>query len=227
MWPYTFLVLIIAVNPWTLKILDRNVLILILVVAATICLYLVDQKFPKSKVLSAIFFTLLLLFQYQDTQVTSLNLLDNDEQRVQSLRKSSYTSDFHYVRLLIYKLNLRDYLEGDLNTISSRLQRNFFETIDPNIYFFAGHPRERVWAKDFEKFYFVFIIPFFIGLYKFLQQKNFFLKTVSILIILFLTLIGHKNNLGPFILYPIFTTIIYYGLIEIYLFLKLRKRYVS
>lgn len=165
-----------------------------------------NKKF--SWILLLLFLTLA-FFQWKTTTPQSLTLLDNDEKRIREERIKFYAPSEHYVRVVFKRLDLINFLEGDVNTASERLQRNFFETIDPNVYFFGGHPRERVWANDFEKFPFIFIFPFFIGLYNLIIQKkwlfiyNFFIGTIL------LAIIGHKNPLGPFILFPfivIFTT---------------------
>jgi hypothetical protein len=70
-----------------------------------------------------------------------------------------------------------------------KLERNFFWGLDPNIYFFAGHPRERAGIGEFEKFSWI-IFPFFLlGLFKIFQ------KGVLIKLIFFLSIIIISNTL--------------------------------
>lgn len=106
-------------------------------------------------------------------------------------------------------------MEGDFTTAATRIQRNFSETIDPNVYFFGGHPRERVWANDFEKLPFVFVIPFLIGLYNMVLDKKWFFFLSSFLGVMLLSVIGHKNLLGPFILFPAVVILISGGLVKL------------
>ena len=159
-----------------------------------------------------IFFLVLLLFQWKTTTPQSLTILDNDEQRIRTERIKYYAPSEHYVRVAFKRLDLVNFLEGDFNTASKRVQRNFFETIDPNIYFFGGHPRERVWANDFEKFAYIFAIPFFIGLYNLIILKKWLFFYGLIICIVLLSIIGHKNQFGPFILFPFIVTSITSGL---------------
>jgi len=164
---------------------------------------------------AAALFLITLFFQWKTTTFQSLVLLDNDEQRIHSLRLEFYKPSLHYVRVIFHRFNLVDFLEGDFTTGASRIERNLFETIDPNVYFFAGHPRERIWASDFEKFPFLFLFPFLIGLYNLILSKKrllFFTLGVSTAL---LSIIGHQNSLGPFILFPFLVVITSNGLLII------------
>lgn len=198
------LTLVLFLNLWIWKIFSLNLIIFVLLVFQTFLLWFVtSHKFQKKAWIILVgIFAALLIFQYQTTKIGSLIKLDNDEQRIYDIRIGLYNSKIHIIRLLFYRLNLRNFFEGDLSRMSYRVQRNFFETIDPNVYFFAGHPRERVWANDFSKFPFIFIFPFLAGLYNFLTNKKYFLIYLSSISILLLSFIGHINKLGPFVLFP-------------------------
>lgn len=170
------------------------------------------KKYSK---LYLIAFLILLVFQWKTTDTMSLTQLDNDEKRIHEERVRYYNPSEHYVRVIFKRLSLVNFLEGDFNTLVYRLQRNFFEVIDPNIYFFGGHPRERVWANDFEKFPFIFIFPFLIGLYYFIVQKKWLFFFVSSINVLLLSFIGHKNPLGSFILFPVIVVLTSEGFIRL------------
>lgn len=45
--------------------------------------------------------------------------------------------------------------------LSYKLHRNFFANLNPNLYFFNSHPRERSGIEEFKK-YLPFFLPFFI-----------------------------------------------------------------
>lgn len=222
------IILILLGNFWIWRIFQLNFLVFIVLIISTYLLYLSLVKRISYKVRAFLLVTILILFylQWQTTAAKSLILLDNDEQRVQQERLKFYnsvgTESSHYIRIIFYRLDLRNFLEGDFNTISTRLQRNFFESIDPNIYFFAGHPRERVWAEDFEKFPFVLVAPFLIGFYKFIKDKKKIIFWYTAFSLILLSIIGHKNNLGPFIFFPMIAVSIFYGVIKICGILKSR-----
>ena len=206
-----FLLIITLVNPWIWKIAGSNLILFFLLILTTLFLYLSILR-KRYYYLFFFLFIIIILFQWKTTAFQSLILLDNDEQRIQKLRLEFYKPSLHYVRVIFHRLNLNDFLEGDFTTASSRIQRNFFETIDPNVYFFGGHPRERVWANDFEKFTFIFVIPFLTGAYSLaLEGKRLIYLNLLISVVL-LSIIGHKNPLGPFILFPFFIVTISYGL---------------
>lgn len=210
--------LTMVLNYWFWRIASYNLAVFILVIFASLLLYLtifIDKKYTKYLIF---LFILIFFFQYTTNNITPLNYLSDDQIRIKQERINSYKPFFKYERSLFYRLKLREFFEGDYAISVTNLQRNFFESIDPNVYFFAGHPRERVWASDFEKFPFIFIVPFIIGLYKLKLPK--FISFYILLSLVLLSLIGHINNLGPFILFPFFVVIIFRGFEKILKFFK-------
>ncbi len=208
------LLLFILLNSWIWKIISLFPLIVVPLILSTIFLY------KKQNILFLVTFFILLYFQLITTISQSFTLLDNDEQRVRSERLQFYKPSLHFTRVIFARFNLRDFLEGDFNTIQTRIYRNFFETIDLNIYFFAGHPRERVWADDFEKFSFIFLPLFLIGMYKIFSKGDMYFILFFLATIIILTGIGHKNNLGPFLIFPFIVILIHEGFLNILNFLK-------
>ena len=116
----------------------------------------------------------------------------------------------------------------DLVIISESLRRgtNFFELLDLNLYFLGNHPRERVGMQEFEKFPYIFIPIFLFGLFSLIKgcsqkisQNN---KSIIILALCLclpiglISLIGHKNPIGPFALFPFFAISIGSGVEGIY-----------
>ena len=203
------LIIVTLANPWIWRIAEVNQSVFLLLILLVPVPHLAITK-KKYLIFASALFLLIAFFQWKTTNFQSLVLLDNDEQRIQKIRLYFYKPSLHYVRVIFHRLNLNDFLEGDFTTASSRIQRNFFETIDPNVYFFGGHPRERVWANDFEKFTFILIIPFLAGVYSLaLERKKIIFLNLLISVVL-LSVIGHKNPLGPFILFPFFVVTIVY-----------------
>lgn len=210
---WIFLVLIIFSNAWIWKIAGLNLFVFLTLIFATVIFKLLfTGKLTRQLLsISLIIFGSLFLLQWQTTTSQSLILLENDEQRIKAERLQEYNPSSHYLRVIFAKLNLRNFFEGDFSTISTRLQRNFFETIDPNVYFFGGHPRERVWASDFEKFHFILFASFLIGVFKIIQQRKVFVVTYFLISLILISFIGHKNIMGPFILFPLIVICIWVG----------------
>jgi hypothetical protein len=106
----------------------------------------------------------------------------------------------------------------------SRIEKNFSQVVDPNLYFFANHPRERVGIKEFEKFPYIFIPFFLVGIFSLIKNRSTgFLKISKLILIASLTLpiilislIGHKNPFGSFTLFPFLTIAISFGVERIY-----------
>lgn len=213
---YLILVLSLFLNPWIWRIFQNNLLIFTLILSLSFLVFYFWDKKVSLKILGIIctLFTVLFMFQYQTTEIQSLTNLTNDEYRVVSTRKTLYKSDSNLIRIILYRLNIPELYEGSLSIANSRLQRNFFETIDPNVYFFAGHPRERIWANDFEKFPFLYLPLFIIGLYVFIKRSNLFMKLIFLVSILTFGFLGHLNKLGPFLLIPFFICLITLGLLQ-------------
>lgn len=210
---YIILILVTFANPWIWRLWNNNLTVFLLAVVTTFILWisLYTKFINKLWILSILLFLGLLYFQFSSTKPQSLTLLDNDEQRVRSLRLSFYNPSSHYMRVLFAHLNLKNFLEGDFNIASTRWQRNFFETIDPNVYFFGGHPRGRVWANDFEKFPFIFVLPFLLGLYSLINKKQLLFWSLLGFTIFIVSFWGHKNTLGPFVIFPFLIIATTYG----------------
>ena len=211
-------------NFWIWKIFSENLWVFILIVFSTFALlwyYHKKNRLTKSFVI--VLFIILVFLQAQTTQINSLTKLSNDDIRVFDQRVNLYNSDFHLIRILFHKLKLANFLEGDFHTITFRVQRNLFEAIDPNIYFFGGHPRERLWVNEFEKFPYFFIIPFGFGLYLLFSKKDWIIFSLGISSLLIFSLVGHQNKIGPFLLFPMLVLTIYLGMLKLLALTKIIK----
>lgn len=211
-------------NAWIWRISQFNFLIFSLVVSlsAFFLFYSIDLKYKSKKwtLLIIVLSFMVLFLQKNTTEFESLTLLSNDEQRVHDRRVEFYNPSSHWVRLFFYRTDMVNLLEGDLGTALTRIQRNLFETLDFNVYFFGGFPRQRVEVSEFEKFPFVLIVPFLIGCYQIISKKNWLLISYTLVDVVLLSFIGHKNMLGSFMLLPFFVTSIYLGIIFLFKFVK-------
>lgn len=192
-----FLVLVLLANSWIYKIISVNFLIGISVIVTTAFLY-------KNSKYSFLFFLPLLFFQITTTQKSSLTNIANDDRRLIDLRLRAYPSKV---------LRVGYWLEERKESIAlSRISRNLFENFDPNLYFFANHPRERVGIKEFEKFHFIFLPFFLAGLFSLIKTGQRALPVLSFLIPLsVLSFIGNQNILGSFSVFPFFAVCIATG----------------
>lgn len=194
-------------NFWIYKILTLNILAGAVVIFSSLIILLNPKK--KILILALLFLAFL---QFQTTQVKSLVLLDNDEQRVQSERSKSYPPTYIDFRIKVLWLKPESWIEKNNLVIAlSRLEENLYTNLDLNRYFFGGFPRNK--PGDFEKFPFAYLPFFILGIYALIKKK--FLKKLGILwglSLVLLTYIGTDNRLGPFILFPFFVLSILNGI---------------
>lgn len=194
-------------NPWIYKIFAVNFFLGILILFTTILLL-------KNKRLFLLLFIPVLFFQIQTTNRLSLTAISNDERRVIDMRLRAYPSKF---------LRIGYWLEERKESIAfNRIITNFFENIDPNLYFFSNHPRQRVGIKEFEKFPYILLPFFLLGIFDWISKKNKLFWIISFFIpLVILSIIGNNNNLGPFSLFPFFVVSISKGL------KKLQNKYLK
>ena len=197
---------VLLANFWIWRILFNSVPLGLLVLASSIFLYLSFKRNSKKYFFAfLVLFSLLLIFQWKTTSEESLVELSNDEQRVQQMRLKEYPP---------IRISIAHWFENREESIAFfRILENFSETIDPNLYFFANHPRERIGINEFEKFPYIFLPLFFYGLVLSVAERRKLVLGMSfILPVVLISIIGHKNQLGPFSLFPFLAVSITHGL---------------
>jgi len=111
-----------------------------------------------------------------------------------------------------------------------RILDNISYVVDPNLYFFANHPRQRVGIKEFEKFPYI-LTPFFvIGLFQLFRSEKDrpFLSVMIMVPLVIISFIGNINSLGPFCLFPVIVVAVVSGLGQLYkLLIKVFKKYCN
>lgn len=206
---------VLLANFWIWRILFNNVPLGLLVLASSIFLYLSFKRSSKKYFFAfLVLFSLLLIFQWKTTSKESLVELSNDEQRVQQMRLKEYPPVFFKIGRKTIWIPLAHWFEGREESIAFfRILENFSEAIDPNLYFFANHPRERVGINEFKKFPCIFLPLFFYGLVlSVTERRKLALGMSFILPVVLISIIGHKNQLGPFSLFPFLAVSAVHGL---------------
>ena len=212
-----FLVLIF--NYWIYNIFSTNFFVGVLVLVFTLHIYKIFKCNKKIEKPFIVIFLLVLLFQSITTQKSSLTNIANDDRREIDMRLKAYPPRF---------LRVGYWLEERKESIAfTRLSNNFFENIDPNLYFFANHPRERVGIREFEKFPYILFPAFLVGLLSLLKKKHANFWRFSFFIpLIFLTVIGNINPMGPFVLFPFFVITISEGLKPLEKWIKRKPKYI-
>jgi hypothetical protein len=200
------LVVVLLLNLWIWRILSINLFLGLILISITLCLSVLLVK-PNKKLtgILVILGVLLLILQWTTTRSASLTDLSNDQIRVRDMRLREYPP--------IYFLPIAHWFEGrQESTAFFRLLNNFSEAVDPNLYFFANHPRERVGVKEFEKFPYIFLPAFVMGILILAQKKKKVFFFSLLLPFTVLTLKGSDNPLGPFTLLPAISVAIATGM---------------
>lgn len=227
---HSLFIFALFVNFWIWRIFSLSIPLGFLTLGSSILLYLLFREKSKHYLYIFLFlFTLLLFFQWQTTTRIPLTYLDNDEQRVQQERLGEYPPISVQLANKTIWVPIAHWFEGRKETVAFfRIQKNFFEAIDPNLYFFANHPRERVNIQEFEKFPYILFPVFLIGILSFTYKRMNPIWIPLVLPVILISFIGHKNALGPFSLFPFFTLTITQGInIGLAKIKQMSKKYVS
>lgn len=86
--------------------------------------------------------------------------------------------------------------------ITRHFLSNLFETLDPNYYFFANHPRSPAGANDYAKYPWIFLPLALVGLYRQLRWIGVGSLIPFFLSLLLVSIISFHPQLGPWLVFP-------------------------
>lgn len=157
----------------------------------------------------------ILFLEYKTTFKNSLTYLSPGEKLNQEIRLRSYQPISVRIANKTFYIPAANWLELRRETVSFyRIEQNISEVVDPNLYFFANHPREKYGVIEFEKFPYI-LLPFFvIGLFS-IKRKTLNLFLIGLSPFVLISIIGSDNPIGPFGLFPFFANTIGLGLLTI------------
>ena len=138
-------------NPWFWRILNLNIFVAVLIIIISFSLFslLSRHKFSlKYFIVTLIIFVTLSIIGIKLGYDQDLRKLQIDEGVKLNQRNKYYAQELGTLFLNRYVLNYYQ----NYNPYLYKFQRNFFSALDPNLYFFASHPRERAGINEFEKF---------------------------------------------------------------------------
>lgn len=207
-----FLTIFMLGNYWIWKILSYNFLLGVLVLLSCIAIFFSTYE---QKLLNLFFllFIPLIIFQLRLNNVSNVLKLTVSQEITRSQRLPYYTRDGSNIvnRGIRYIFEVRKE-----SAVISNISKNISVIFDPNLYFFANHPRERAGVEEFPKFPFFYIFVFWIGLLELVSKKRNTNIVISLVLsVLFMGVTGSVNVLGPFILFPFIVYILYIGAIVI------------
>lgn len=204
------IVFVFLANFWWLPIFKTNFIYGILLLILSFLLFN-NKKFPKTNLIILTVFFILSLMLLIGNFDKNLNIPNPTEVKQQSIRHSLLADGMGV--LFTNKFSLKFYKNWNLPI--SKYLRNISYAIDPNLYFFASHPREKSGIDEFEKFPPI-LLPFFIlGFLYYLVnlQKNKLLSTYLILSMIVTGFLTPYFKLGPVLFFPFVNVLITNGLL--------------
>lgn len=221
-----FLIIFIALTtPWAWKMINYNVflcLLLILITIILVKLLLIDRL--QHTILILILCCVFLVVSVINLQLgfdQNLRKLNVNEEVKLNERHQYYARELGGLFLNRFSLNYYK----NYNPYFYKLERNFFSVLDPNLYFFASHPRERGGINEFEKFPSLYFIFFIMGIIYSLKLRS----LLAMLYLLFAAsisgFISPAFELGPILFFPFVTALTALGVIySVALLMYLIKR---
>lgn len=198
-------ILIIFTNAWIWRIFGNSLLLGVSLVTLSFLLVF------KYKISSLILLGILGIFLLKSNFDANFVQISSFEKTKIEHRNTYYTQGLGR----IYANRIGIYLNYSISPYLSRFSRNLAYNLDPNLYFFAGHPRERGNAVEFEKFSFYLLPVFAIGIIS-LFSGTFGLIILYFLLSLFITALASPGfELGPILLFPFITAVLYMGTLRV------------
>lgn len=208
-------------NFWLWKILQQNVLLTCLLLLLTLLLFASTQN-SYTKFTRSIAPILLIIFSFTSFILISKNFdpalktQNPTEVKLYNKRHEYFAAGFG--PFFANKLSLRFY--KNIYPATSTYLKSLSYSIDPNLYFFISHPREKPGIDEFEK-YSPLLLPFFVIGF-FIHFLNFFrYKVISTYLISSIAITGFIDPhfiLGPVLLFPYLNILIFFGLSKTFVF---------
>lgn len=204
--------LVIVLNPWWWIIIQRNLLAGLLIFALSlVSVYFFTKKITKIILLLFLVFTLILVLISAkgafDESIFSKSALDTQQI---NKRHEFYARELGKIYTNRFSITYFKQYSSSLY----KLQSNFFANLDPNLYFFASHPREQLGVEEFEKYLPIFLPFFLLGLFYSLYKPVSKFLIYAVCILLVSSVISPKYNLGPLLVFPIINFMITIGIIQ-------------
>lgn len=153
-------ILVVVGNYWTFSLFNHNLTGLFLVIFISVLLF-ASVYFKKWKYL-ILFLPLVYMIFFFNYKNTVFNLSAEEIYFINQRRG-------YFPNLSVGKI-----YENKLFRFSFNYQRNLFEGLDINYYFFGTHPRERVGITEIKKFPFIYLPVFLLGLFALIKKHDYF-----------------------------------------------------
>ena len=215
-------VLVMILSSWLWVIVQRNILVGLLVFVLSIVLFIYFRQSRPKKIRLLLLILNIVLIIIVFKQAFDQSIFRNSALDIQKY----YRRHEFYANGLgkIYTNRFTLAYFKDYNLPLSKLQHNFFANLDPNLYFFASHPRERPGVEEFKKYSPIFLPFFLVGIFYSIYILSLEILIYSLAIALVSSIISPAFNLGPVLFFPLISYMITVGII---FSLKKLERYLK
>lgn len=200
--PYLYLLSAIFLNPWIWKIWGENwiaALVLIFLTAFYLAyLFGFIRRVSLSFLITALVFSGLVLF------VAGIDprLKNPDPIQIWAINE----------RRGLYPAPVGRLFQNKAVLTLDKITGNIYSSLDPNLYFFATHPRERVGISEFSKISPWFIPLFLVGLYFWLKSFRKIYLLPLVLSLLLSAVSDPASSVGPIAMFPMISSLIAFGM---------------
>lgn len=208
-------------NLWIWRIFKENLIIgILLVILSYLFFKQIIIKAQYSQLIALIFiFTIVTFITLRVGFDKNIFVTSPEEQAQQNARHGLYAVELGQLFKNKLSLNFYKYFSSSIH----KLERNLFYNLDPNLYFFTSHPRERPGIGEFDKYPWI-LLPFFMaGLFLIIQYYPivgiYFIWTAFISMFL-----NPTYSLGPALFFPLINVVIALGLIYFVQLVKKKTR---
>lgn len=214
---YFLLLVVTAANYWIWQILFNDFVIGIILLAIEFGLFvLITQRDLRKNWIVAVFTLVLLLtmigvFTLEDK--FDRTLLTNSPTEISTLNERHGFLANGLGMIFTNRYSQRYY--ADFSVGVGKYLRNVSYSLDPNLYFFRSHPREKAGIDEYNK-YSPFVLPLFVIGMLFLiiyYWRYLFLIAYFLFAVLLTGFISPEYNLGPLLIFPFMNIVLYLGLI--------------
>jgi hypothetical protein len=212
-----FLLVITVANFWFWQIFSNNFILGVILLVIELGLFiLITKKDLKRSYTLALYIFILFLLVF-DTILLKSDF-DNTLLTTSSTEISILNERHGYLAEGLGNIFTNKYVQHyykDYSLATGKYLRNIFYTLDPNLYFFRSHPREKAGIDEYEK-YSPFVLPFFvIGiLFTIIYYRKYKSLIIYSIFATFLTgFISPSYKLGPILMFPFINIILYLGFI--------------
>lgn len=210
--------LVTLTNFWIWRIINVDPLLgLALVLLSLTFIYLVNTGFNRKFFLIVVLLSMLISIKFLVSGFdNNLWVLTPDQQKQLNERHGYFAANLG--KLFQNKFVLRFY--KDIYPHLNTYENNIFNSLSPNLYFFANHPREREKVEEFAKYPPILIIPFLVGLLYLLNSSKYLIIAFFIFAAGVIGFVKQTYLFGPILFFPLINLLITIGFLKIYRVIK-------